>query len=114
MLEVCVDTIESVRAAVDGGAARIELCSALSEGGLTPTLGMLKVVKREVNAVAFRTYMNDSETFTPHQTVAIRTTVSERARLLHVASARRQRFLLHATRNGLPSRRSAVIRPERC
>lgn len=49
MLEVCVDNITSVNAAVEGGAQRIELCSALSEGGLTPTVGFLKIVKRTVN-----------------------------------------------------------------
>lgn len=49
MLEVCVDNLSSVNSAVNGGAQRIELCSALSEGGLTPSVGFLKMVKRTVN-----------------------------------------------------------------
>ena len=48
ILEVCVENLESYRNAVVGGAGRIELCSALSLGGLTPSLGLFQVIKRHV------------------------------------------------------------------
>jgi copper homeostasis protein len=39
--ELCAETIDACVAAREGGAHRIELCSALSEGGLTPSHGLI-------------------------------------------------------------------------
>ena len=44
ILEVPCGNIESVESALFGGADRIELCSALPLGGLTPTLGMFEAL----------------------------------------------------------------------
>lgn len=46
LFEVCTGNLASVIAAVEGGAERIELCSALSLDGLTPSIGLLKYVRQ--------------------------------------------------------------------
>lgn len=46
MLEVCVEDLSGLREALAGGAGRIELCSALSLGGLTPAAALVQVAVR--------------------------------------------------------------------
>lgn len=41
-LEVCVDDLVGLEACLSGGADRIELCSALALGGLTPSRGFMR------------------------------------------------------------------------
>jgi len=41
-VEVCIDNLESLHNATAGGATRIELCSSLALGGLTPSFGFMK------------------------------------------------------------------------
>lgn len=56
ILEVCVDSYASAMAAVAGGADRLELCSALAVGGLTPSLALLKLI-RESSSIPIRCLM---------------------------------------------------------
>jgi len=46
LLEICASTYSSALAAAEAGASRIELCSGLSEGGLTPSVGLIKAARR--------------------------------------------------------------------
>ncbi|CAK9295588.1 unnamed protein product [Gordionus sp. m RMFG-2023] len=52
-MEICVDNIESALIAYKNGASRIELCSALELDGLTPNIGMFKIIKSLIKIPIF-------------------------------------------------------------
>ena len=53
IVEACVDSVESALAAERGGAARLELCDALFDGGTTPSAGMIAACRERVSIPVF-------------------------------------------------------------
>ncbi|WP_149203552.1 copper homeostasis protein CutC [Actinotalea subterranea] len=51
-VEVCLEDVGGAQVAEAAGADRVELCAALSEGGLTPSLGFVEAVLDDVRRVA--------------------------------------------------------------
>jgi len=49
MLEVCVDSLEGLRVAVDSGAQQIELSEQLIVGGVTPSFDLIKKARLETS-----------------------------------------------------------------
>ncbi|MEX0273670.1 MAG: copper homeostasis protein CutC [Flavobacteriaceae bacterium] len=49
LVEVCANSLESALNAQKAGADRIELCTELGVGGVTPSLGLLRAVKEHID-----------------------------------------------------------------
>jgi len=52
-LEICVFSVEAAISAEKAGADRVELCSSFTEGGLTPSAGAIRLVRKLLNIECF-------------------------------------------------------------
>jgi copper homeostasis protein len=49
LIEICVDSVESAVYAQEAGADRIELCNSLSDGGTTPSSGVISSARENLS-----------------------------------------------------------------
>jgi copper homeostasis protein len=53
IIEIATTDFTTTKSAVEGGADRIELCAALSEGGITPSYGLIKQCRKSFDVALF-------------------------------------------------------------
>ncbi len=79
-LEICTGDPAGVAAAIEGGADRVELCSALAEGGLTPSVAMIRyAVLRIPTNVLIRPRPGDFA-YTPDELAVMKRDIEEAVR----------------------------------
>lgn len=52
-IEIAVTDYTTAKSAVEGGADRIELCTALTEGGITPSFGLIQQCRNDFDIAIF-------------------------------------------------------------
>jgi copper homeostasis protein len=65
LLEISCGSIEQAILAAEYGADRVELCAALSTGGVTPSLGAFKYLKSQINIPIFVMIAQPEANFRP-------------------------------------------------
>ncbi|WP_214416542.1 copper homeostasis protein CutC [Sphaerisporangium fuscum] len=78
--EICVDGTEAALAAERAGAHRVELCAALFEGGITPTIGTVAATLEAVSRVRVHVIIRPRGgdfIFDPHEVAAMERDIRE-------------------------------------
>lgn len=67
IIEVSCGTVEEALLAAQFGADRIELCAALSTGGVTPSPSSFRIVKQELSIPVFAMVMQPEADYCPNE-----------------------------------------------
>lgn len=54
VVEICLDDLAGIRVAEESGADRVELCAALAEGGITPSIGTVAAALRAATRIGIQ------------------------------------------------------------
>ena len=57
-IEICANSAQSALNASIGGANRVELCSGIPEGGITPSIGEIRATRRLLDSLNTQTQLN--------------------------------------------------------
>ena len=78
LIEACVDSYASCRAAYRGGADRLELCAHLVIGGTTPSTALFRQVQRDIPHITLHSRVDSAHLYAPRCALILSSRITAR------------------------------------